>query len=132
MIVRFAIMSKRYTDDANLGRFSKLAFDALKSIRYKRLTLELNGALDGEMVTVVRFNGVNQLPLARTKNIFLKQFNRIPFIFNITIKAPFRGLFATVRSINDPSVFLPGVLPPQFQPVDPKKPVQPKESDPVR
>ena len=118
--------------NANLGRFSKLAFDALKSIRYKRLTLELNGALDGEMVTLVRFNGVNQLPLSQTKNIFLKQFNRIPFIFNITIKAPFRGLFATVRSINDPSVFLPGVLPPQFQPVVPKKPVQPKESDPVR
>ena len=118
--------------NAKLGRFSRLAFDALKSIRYKRLTLDLNGSLDGEMVTVVRFNGVNQLPLAQTKNIFLKQFNRIPFIFNITIKAPFRGLFATVRSLNDPSVFLPTVLPPQLQQVIPDKPVQPKESEPVR
>lgn len=118
--------------NAKLGRFSRLAFDALKSIRYKRLSLDLNGSLDGEMVTVVRFNGVNQLPLAQTKNIFLKQFNRIPFIFNITIKAPFRGLFATVRSLNDPSVFLPTVLPPQLQRVSPEKPVQPKESEPVR
>ena len=118
--------------NAKLGRFSKLAFDALKSIRYKQLTLELNGALDGEMVTFVRFNGVNQLSLQNSKNFFLKQFNAIPFIFNITIKAPFRGLFATVRSLNEPGVFLPNVLPPQFQVVEPQKPVQPKESDPVR
>ena len=122
--------------NAELGRFSKLAFDALKSIRYKRLTLELNGALDGEMVTVVRFNGVNQLPLAQTKNFFLKQFNAIPFLFNITIKAPFRGLFSMVRSFNDPSVFIPRGLqavPPPSKPVQEKtKPVQTKESETVR
>ena len=122
--------------NANLGRYSRLAFDALKSMRYKRLTLELNGALDGEMVTVVRFNGVNQLPLAQTKNFFLKQFNSIPFLFNITIKAPFRGLFTMFRSFNDPSQFIPTVLPPQLAPVKaeiiPEKPVQTKESEPVR
>jgi translocation and assembly module TamB len=118
--------------NADLGRFAKLAFDALKSIRYRNLRLELNGALDGEMVTLVRFDGVNQLPITQNKNFFLKQFDQIPFIFNITIKAPFRGLFATVRSLNDPSVFLPTVLPPQLQPVEPDKSIQPKESDPVR
>lgn len=118
--------------NAELGRFSKLAFDALKSIRYKRLTLELDGALDGEMVTVVRFNGVNQLPLAQNKNFFLKQFNEIPFLFNITIKAPFRGLFSMVRSFNDPSVFIPRGL--QALPVapTPPTPVQTKESETVR
>ncbi len=118
--------------NANLGRFSKLAFDALKSIKYKRLKLELNGSLDGEMVTLVRFDGVNQLPINQKRNFFLSQFDKIPFIFNITIRAPFRGLFATVRSINDPSVFLPTILPPQLQPVETPKPVQTKESDPVR
>ena len=118
--------------NAQLGRFAKIAFDALKSIKYKRLRLELNGALDGEMVTLVRFDGVNQLPVAQKKNFFLNQFDKIPFIFNITIRAPFRGLFATVRSLNDPSVFLPTVLPPQLQPLEQKKPVQPKESEPMR
>ena len=118
--------------NAELGRFSKLAFDALKSIRYKRLTLELNGALDGEMVTVVRFNGVNQLPLAQTKNFFLKQFNEIPFLFNITIKAPFRGLFSMVRSFNDPSVFIPRGLQALPPPPPPTPPVQTKESETVR
>jgi translocation and assembly module TamB len=118
--------------NAELGRFSKLAFDALKSIRYKRLTLELNGALDGEMVTVVRFNGVNQLPLAQTKNFFLKQFNEIPFLFNITIKAPFRGLFSMVRSFNDPSVFIPRGLQAVPPPPPPPPPVQTKESETVR
>ncbi len=118
--------------NAELGRFSKLAFDALKSIRYKRLTLELNGALDGEMVTVVRFNGVNQLPLAQTKNFFLKQFNEIPFLFNITIKAPFRGLFSMVRSFNDPSIFIPRGLQALPPPPPPTPPVQKKESETVR
>jgi translocation and assembly module TamB len=117
--------------NAELGRFSKLAFDALKSIRYRRLTLELNGTLDGEMVTVVRFNGVNQLPLAQSRNFFLKQFNEIPFLFNITIKAPFRGLFSMVRSFNDPSVFIPRglqTIPPSV-PLTPS--VQKKESETV-
>jgi translocation and assembly module TamB len=118
--------------NAELGRFSKLAFDALKSIRYKRLTLELNGALDGEMVTVVRFNGVNQLPLAQTKNFFLKQFNEIPFLFNITIKAPFRGLFSMVRSFNDPSIFIPRGLQTVPPSPPPPPPVQTKESETVR
>jgi hypothetical protein len=118
--------------NAELGRFSKLAFDALKSIRYKRLSLELNGALDGEMVTVVRFNGVNQLPLAQTRNFFLKQFNEIPFLFNITIKAPFRGLFSMVRSFNDPSVFIPRGLQALPPPPPPLPPVQKKESETVQ
>jgi translocation and assembly module TamB len=118
--------------NAELGRFSKLAFDALKSIRYRKLTLELDGALDGEMVTVVRFNGVNQLPLAQTKNFFLKQFNEIPFLFNITIKAPFRGLFSMVRSFNDPSVFIPRGLQALPPPPPPAPPVQTKESETVR
>jgi translocation and assembly module TamB len=118
--------------NAELGRFSKLAFDALKSIRYKRLTLELDGALDGEMVTVVRFNGVNQLPLAQTKNFFLKQFNEIPFLFNITIKAPFRGLFSMVRSFNDPSVFIPRGLQALPPPPPSTTPVQKKESETVQ
>lgn len=118
--------------NAELGRFSKLAFDALKSIRYKRLTLELNGALDGEMITTVRFNGVNQLPLAQSRNFFLKQFNEIPFLFNITIKAPFRGLFSMVRSFNDPSVFIPRGLQTLPPPPPPTPPVQTKESETVR
>jgi translocation and assembly module TamB len=113
--------------NAELGRFSRLAFDALKSIRYRRLTLELDGALDGEMVTVVRFNGVNQLPLAQSRNFFLKQFNEIPFLFNITIKAPFRGLFSMVRSFNDPSVFIPRGL--ETLPPPPPPSVQTKESE---
>lgn len=120
--------------NAELGRFSKLAFDALKSIRYRKLTLDLNGALDGEMITVVRFNGVNQLPLAQSRNFFLKQFNEIPFLFNITIKAPFRGLFSMVRSFNDPSVFIPRGLqavPSPLPPNPPVLPVQKKESETV-
>jgi translocation and assembly module TamB len=120
---------------ADLPVMGSIAFDALKSLRYKTLAIDLGGPLDGEMVTQIRFRGINQ---ATIKGIHTKLpikiigLTGIPFIFNIRITAPFRGLFAMGRSINDPSVFLDQVLPAQLKPVKPQKPVQPKESETVR
>src|SRR3546814_7863278 len=44
--------------NADLGMFGKLAFDALKSLRYKGLTILMDANLDGGILTQVSFNGL--------------------------------------------------------------------------
>lgn len=97
--------------NADLGRIARIAFDALKSMRYDRLTIDLNGDLDGEIVSKVRFDGTNDKPeqTARSGGIvgrLLAPVTRLPFRFNITITAPFRGLVNSAQTFVDPSIVL--------------------------
>lgn len=112
-----------------LGTFGTMAFDALKSMKYDTLVIELNGAIDGEMVTEVRFSGVNEGTVEVAEQSLVKEFVGLPFIFNIKVKAPFRGLLSTARSFTDPGLLIRQNLP-GFEPAEtPMKPVQPKESE---
>jgi translocation and assembly module TamB len=104
--------------------YAKLAFDALKSIRYKNLTIELNGPLDGEIVSQINFNGINEAPLTPPKSLITRQFIGLPFVFNIKVTAPFRSLLNTARTIQDPSSLLQRTLPELRKPT-----VQPSESE---
>ncbi len=90
--------------NAETNTLAKLAFDALKSIRYGNLAIDLDGSLDGEIVSLVRFDGVNQSPVAPTG--LAKSFTGLPFKFNIRVRAPFRGLVNTARSYQDPGLLL--------------------------
>jgi len=97
--------------NADLGRVARIAFDALKSIRYDRLTIDLNGSLDGEIVSQVRFDGTNSDPVATARRgglvgRLLAPVTRLPFRFKITITAPFRGLVNSAQTFVDPSVLL--------------------------
>lgn len=96
--------------NAQLGTFGKMAFDALKSIRYQNLAIELNGPLDGEIVSNVIFTGVNQEPLGGVSG-YSKKLIGLPFRFNIKIRAPFRGLVNTARTFADPSGLVRGSVP---------------------
>jgi translocation and assembly module TamB len=100
--------------NAQLGTMGRLAFDALKNLRYKCLTILLDGALDGEFVTRVAINGVNQGSPEAGKSIMTRAFLGLPFIFNVRIEAPFRGLINTARSFSDPSQLIRDCLKPQF------------------
>lgn len=93
----------------DLGLWGNIAFQALKSLRYRNLTISMNGPLAGEMVTAVRFAGVTQGEGAKS-NFIVRRLQKLPFVFNITIKAPFRGLLDSAQSFYDPSRLLPQLI----------------------
>ena len=87
--------------EKDLGFWSNLAFQSLRSLTYRSLAVEMSGPLAGEMVTGVRFTGIRQGAEAKT-NFLLRRLTRLPIVFNITIRAPFRGLIDSAASFYDP------------------------------
>jgi hypothetical protein len=128
--------------DRELGAYGKLAFDALKSLRYSKLIVDLNGSLEGEFVAGIQLDGIardvaaapapkggiSAMVVARA----LGQLAKIPFKFNITVRGPFRALIGTARSFSDPTNLIQSVLPEMLRGRPTTTTVQPKESEPVR
>ena len=94
----------------DLGVWANLAFQALKSLRYRDLSIVMNGALAGEMVTEVKFAGISQGEGAKS-NFLVRRLQKLPFVFNIRIKAPFRGLLDSALSFYDPKRLIQRNLP---------------------
>jgi hypothetical protein len=129
--------------DKELGVYGKLAFDALKSMRYSKLTIDLDGALEGEFVAGIELDGVARDPILTSApsggirgmvaGRALGQLARIPFEFNIKVRGPFRALIGTMRSLHDPTLLIQSTLPDlvRGRPEEPP-PVQPQESETVR
>jgi hypothetical protein len=129
--------------DKELGVYGKLAFDALKSMRYSKLAIDLDGSLEGEFVAGIELDGVARDPVLTSApaggiqgmvaSRALGQLAKIPFEFNIKVKGPFRALIGTMRSLNDPTLFIQTTLPDLIRgkPEEPP-PVQPQESEIVR
>ncbi|EZP52964.1 YdbH domain-containing protein [Sphingomonas sp. RIT328] len=134
LVVRQGGGSLAYVGDLSqkdLGLWGNIAFQALKSLRYRNLTIGMNGPLAGEMITEVRFAGVTQGQGAKS-NFIVKRLQRLPFVFNIRIKAPFRGLLDSAQSFYDPSRLiqrnLPALLERQRQQEQQGAPIQPSAS----
>jgi hypothetical protein len=130
--------------DKQLGAYGKLAFDALKSMRYSKLSINLDGDLAGEFVAGIELDGIARDPALTSVGTgggisgmvarrAFGQLAKIPFEFNITIRGPFRALLATARSLEDPSNLIQSALPAELrkQPALPPV-VQPQESEIVR
>jgi hypothetical protein len=98
----------------DLGIWANIAFQALKSLRYQSLRVGMNGPLAGEMVTDVRFAGISQGEGAKT-NFIVRRLQKLPFVFNIRIKAPFRGLLDSAQSFYDPKRLIQRNLPALLQ-----------------
>ena len=88
-----------YKDLSAMGNF---AFQALRSLNFKRMEIGLNGHIDGEIVTKLRIDGVGQGTGAR-RNFITKRFAKLPIRFNINIRGPFHQLVTSFKSLYDPS-----------------------------
>ena len=84
----------------DMGVFANFAFNALKSIKYNELVIGVAGDIDGEIVTEVKFAGLQQGTGAQ-RNFITKQLAKIPIQFNVTIRAQFLQLISSVRRIYD-------------------------------
>ena len=118
----------------DLGFWGNTAFQALKSLRYRRLAIEMNGPIDGEMVTEVRFAGVTQGEGAKS-NFLVRRLQRLPFVFNVKITAPFRQLIDSAASYYDPRRLiernLPALIEEQNRAIEAQRAVQPRASEPM-
>ena len=122
----------------NLGMVANFAFGALSSLKYDDLTIILNGDLDGEMVTDIRFGGVGQGAEA-TRNFLTSRIAGLPIIFNIKITAPFRQLLTSAKGFYDPTLLIEQNLPTLLRVQEEAEAaakaesslVQPPESEPV-
>ncbi|HYG29841.1 MAG TPA: YdbH domain-containing protein [Allosphingosinicella sp.] len=97
---------------ANMPAAARLAFDALRSMRYSRLEIRLDGALAGEFLSRIRLEG---LSAANRQNFIVRQLARIPFRFNISIRGPLRAVIGITRDMKDPSILIQPVLPEALQ-----------------
>lgn len=86
----------------DLSAMANFAFDALRSLDYRQMRVELDGPLTGEIVTRVLFDGIKQGQDAR-RNILTKQIAKLPIRFNVNIHAPFYQLITSVKSMYDPA-----------------------------
>jgi hypothetical protein len=84
----------------------------------------MNGALAGEMITEVRFAGISQGAGAKS-NFLVRRLQRLPFVFNIKIRAPFRGLLDSAASFYDPSRLIQRNLPQLLERQNRRAPLQP-------
>lgn len=122
----------------DLGTMANFAFNALRSLRYKYLIVEMDGELAGEVITRIRFDGLSQGEGA-SRNFLTRQVEKLPLQFNVTISAPFLQLITSARSLYDTQYItdpgLLGLLPGQVNnPGDgstssPKPGIQPPESE---
>ena len=119
-----------YEDLSPMGNF---AFDALRSIDFRQMGIQLDGPLDGEIITRVAFEGISQGEAA-SSNFVTKRIAKLPIVFRLNIRAPFIQLVTSMRSLYDPEYILDprvlGIAGTADAPATrPKSNVQPSESD---
>lgn len=80
-----------------MGNF---AFQTLRSLDFTRMEIGINGKIDGDIVTNMRFEGVRQGPGAK-QNFITRQLSKLPIRFNVNIRAPFYQLVTSFKSFYD-------------------------------
>jgi hypothetical protein len=118
----------------DLSAMANFAFDALKSVDYRQMSVGLDGSLTGEIVTRLSFTGVSQGTNAR-RNFLTRRIARLPLQFNVNIRAPFFQLVGSFRSLWDTTYLRDprelGLIAPDGKPRAPAATVQPPASGTV-
>ncbi|MDE2403998.1 MAG: YdbH domain-containing protein [Sphingomonadales bacterium] len=89
----------------DLSAMANFAFQTLRDLDYRRMTIGMDGPLAGELVTRLSMAGVTQGKAAR-KNLVTRQLARLPIRFDVNVRAPFYQLVTSFKSFTDPS-YLP-------------------------
>jgi hypothetical protein len=84
----------------DMGVMANFAFEALRSIQFDEMQIGIDGNLGGELITEVRFRGLQQGSLAR-RNYITRQLAKLPIEFNVRMQAEFLSLIGNIRSIYD-------------------------------
>ena len=87
----------------DLSPMANVAFDALRSLDYKKMYITVDGPLTGEIITKVRFDGVSQ-GVGAKQNFITRQIGKLPFRFVVTITAPFYQVITNIKSMYDPTM----------------------------
>ncbi len=118
----------------DLSPIANFAFDALKSLDYKQMRIAMDGALEGNIVTRVRFDGVKQGEGAR-RNFITRRFANLPLQFNVNVRAPFYQLITSFKAMYDPAYVADprtiGLIDAEGRPLVPPVPVTPRIQPPV-
>ncbi len=113
----------------DLSAMANFAFDALRSIDYRAMRIDMSGPLEGEIVTRVSFDGIRQGTSAR-RNFITNQIAKLPIKFNVNLRAPFFKLVSSFKSLYDPAYVIDprtlGLVGNDGKP--PQRPVQPPVS----
>ncbi|HVR91237.1 MAG TPA: YdbH domain-containing protein [Novosphingobium sp.] len=86
----------------DMGAMANFAFQALRSLDYKQMRIAMDGAIEGEIVTRVRFDGVTQGASAK-RNFITQRFAKLPIQFNVNLRAPFYQLITSFKAMYDPA-----------------------------
>ena len=86
----------------DLSPIANYAFAALRDMDYAMMRVQMDGALTGELVTSVQFDGVRQGDDAE-RNFITRRLARLPIRFVVNVRAPFYSMMSSLRSLYDPS-----------------------------
>ena len=83
-----------------MGNMANFAFEALRSSRFDGMQIGVDGNIGGEVVTEVRFRGLQQGSEAK-RSYITKQLAKLPIEFNVRIEAEFLSLIGSLRALYD-------------------------------
>lgn len=86
----------------DLSPMANFAFQTLRSLDYRTMSITLNGALEGDIVTNVQFDGVRQGAAAK-RNFLTRAVANLPIRMNVNVRAPFYQLITSFKALYDPA-----------------------------